>query len=65
MSTSTAVATLAKYRKLPALTWTTQRNLSQASKEGRCARLTGHTLIVKGDRIECQACGAAWKNEGF
>jgi hypothetical protein len=53
------------YRKLPALTWTTQPNLSQAGKEGRCARVTGHTLVVLGDVIKCQSCGSVWRDQGF
>jgi len=52
------------YRKLPALTWTTQPNLSQAGREGRCARRTGHTLVVLGDCIKCRSCDAKWVDFG-
>jgi len=67
MSTVTVPSLSGRYRKLPSLTWDRGRtaDLSQAGKEGRCSRLTGHVLVVKGDRIECQSCGATWRDERF
>jgi hypothetical protein len=56
------------YRKLPALSGGDShktRELYPAAKEGRCARLTGHSLIIKGDEIVCIDCGATWRDEGF
>jgi hypothetical protein len=62
--TTATTERITKYRKLPALDGSYSVE-GDKQKQGRCARLTGHTLIVKGDRIECQSCGAAWKDFGF
>lgn len=62
---ATTIAVTQRFRKLPALSQTFRSDEAPAGKEGRCARLTGHVLVVKGDRVECERCGATWKDEGF
>lgn len=56
-----------KYRKLPALGAKppAEVEIYPAAKEGKCARLTGHTLVMRDGKIQCQDCGATWVDEGF
>lgn len=55
-----------RYRKVPSLTDAqVGSRVSDQGKQGKCARLRGHILIVLEGRIECQSCGATWKDEGF
>jgi len=36
----------------------------QAAREKRCARTTGHVLIIVPKGIECSECGAEWHDYG-
>jgi hypothetical protein len=59
-----------RYRKMPALSGgglgsCMRKDDYPAGREGRCARRTGHTLVVEDGRILCNDCGAEWQDFGY
>lgn len=65
MATDMDTQKVTKYRKQPAMRGSAYGVEGPKEREGRCSRLTGHVLIVHEGRIECESCGATWKDEGF